>query len=53
MTQLDADGRLGTSFAGDETETLLGFLDYQRATFVWKCSGLDAAALRARSRVRR
>jgi uncharacterized protein DUF664 len=30
---------------GDETATLLGFLDYQRATFAWKCSGLDAAGL--------
>ena len=26
---------------------LLGFLDYQRATFAWKCSGLDAAGLAA------
>ena len=47
MTQLDAHGRLEPPFAADETETLLGFLDYQRATFAWKCSGLDAAALRA------
>jgi hypothetical protein len=34
--------------AGDETATLLGFLDRQRATFAWKTSGLDAAGLRAR-----
>jgi uncharacterized damage-inducible protein DinB len=27
--------------------TLLGFLDWQRATLEWKCSGLDAAGLRA------
>jgi uncharacterized damage-inducible protein DinB len=26
---------------------LLGFLDYQRATFAWKTSGLDAAGLQA------
>ena len=33
--------------AADEAATLLGFLDYQRATLAWKCSGLDAAGLRA------
>jgi Protein of unknown function (DUF664) len=33
--------------AGDEAATLLGSLERQRATFVWKCSGLDAAGLRA------
>jgi hypothetical protein len=27
--------------AGDETETLLGSLERQRATFAWKCGGLD------------
>jgi hypothetical protein len=27
--------------------TLLGFLERQRATFAWKCSGLDAAGLQA------
>jgi hypothetical protein len=32
--------------AGDETATLLGFLERQRATFAWKCGGLDAAGLR-------
>jgi hypothetical protein len=32
---------------GDETATLLGFLERQRATFAWKCGGLDAAGLRA------
>jgi uncharacterized damage-inducible protein DinB len=30
---------------GDEVETLLGFLDYQRATFDRKCIGLDADGL--------
>ena len=34
--------------AGDESATLLGFLERQRATFAWKCSGLDAAGLRHR-----
>ena len=33
--------------AGDETATLLGFLERQRATFAWKTDGLDAAGLRA------
>jgi uncharacterized damage-inducible protein DinB len=33
--------------AGDETATLLGSLERQRATFAWKCAGLDAAGLRA------
>ena len=35
-----------TPVASGETETLVGFLEYQRATFAWKCSGLDAAGLR-------
>lgn len=34
--------------AGTEIETLLGALERQRATFAWKCGGLDAAGLRAR-----
>lgn len=33
--------------AGDEAATLLGSLERQRATFAWKCGGLDAAGLRA------
>ncbi len=40
-------GSPGTSLAADETATLLGFLDYQRATLAWKCAGLDAVSLRA------
>jgi uncharacterized damage-inducible protein DinB len=47
MTDLDEHGRPEPPLAGDETATLLGFLDYQRATLAWKCSGLDAAGLRA------
>jgi hypothetical protein len=34
--------------AGNETATLLGSLERQRATFAWKCGGLDSAGLRAR-----
>jgi uncharacterized damage-inducible protein DinB len=47
MTNLDEQGRPEPPLAGDETATLLGFLDYQRATLAWKCSGLDAAGLQA------
>ena len=47
MTELDEHGRPEPPAAADEVATLLGFLDYQRATLAWKCSGLDAAGLRA------
>ncbi len=33
--------------AGDETATLLGSLERQRATLAWKCGGLDAGGMRA------
>jgi Protein of unknown function (DUF664) len=33
--------------AGDETATLMGSLERQRATFAWKSGSLDAAGLRA------
>jgi hypothetical protein len=47
MTYLNERGRAEPPAAGDETATLLGSLDRQRATFAWKCGGLDAAGLRA------
>src|SRR5579859_4758329 len=47
MTQLDEHGRPEPPAAGDESGTLLGFLDYQRATLEWKCSGLDSDSLNA------
>ena len=47
MTDLDEHGRPEPPPAGDETETLLGFLEFQRATLAWKCSGLDADGLQA------
>jgi uncharacterized damage-inducible protein DinB len=47
MTELDQQGRPEPPLAADEIDTLLGFLDFQRATLEWKCSGLDAAGLRA------
>ncbi|HEY5265486.1 MAG TPA: DinB family protein [Acidimicrobiales bacterium] len=45
MTNLDEQGRPEPPLAADESETLLGFLEYQRATFAWKCGGLDASGL--------
>ena len=47
MTDVDEHGRPEPPLAADETATLLGYLDYQRATLAWKCRGLDAAGLRA------
>lgn len=48
MTDVDEHGRPEPPQAAGETETLLGFLDYQRATLAWKCAGLDPAGLRAK-----
>jgi uncharacterized damage-inducible protein DinB len=45
MTDLDEHGRPEPPIAAGEVDTLLGFLDYQRATMAWKCAGLDAAGL--------
>ena len=47
MTHLDEQSRPEPPVAGDETATLLGFLERQRATFAWKSGGLDAAGLSA------
>jgi uncharacterized damage-inducible protein DinB len=43
--RFDEHGRPEPPEAADETATILGFLDYQRATLAWKCAGLDAAGL--------
>jgi uncharacterized damage-inducible protein DinB len=48
MTQVDDHGRPEPPIAANEIDTLLGFLDYQRATLAWKCRGLDAEGLRAK-----
>jgi uncharacterized damage-inducible protein DinB len=48
MTDLDEQGRPQPPVAADEVATLLGFLDYERATLAWKCSELDSAGLNAR-----
>ncbi|RIK17351.1 MAG: mini-circle protein [Acidobacteria bacterium] len=44
----DEHGRPEPPFAAGEAATLLGFLDFQRATLAWKTRGLDAEGLRAR-----
>ena len=48
MTDLEEPTHPEPPIAGDETATLLGSLDRQRATLAWKCGGLDAAGMRAR-----
>jgi uncharacterized damage-inducible protein DinB len=45
MTQVDSQGRAEPPVAADEAGTLTGFLDFQRATLAWKCSGLDQDGL--------
>jgi uncharacterized damage-inducible protein DinB len=47
VTLLDDQGRPEPPLASDEADTLVGFLEFLRATFAWKCSGLDAAGLTA------
>jgi len=47
MSDLDEHGRPEPPLAADEITTLLGFLDYQRATLAWKCAGVDDAGLGA------
>jgi hypothetical protein len=47
MTTMDEQSRPEPPMAGDETATLLGSLERQRATLAWKCGGLDAAGMRA------
>jgi uncharacterized damage-inducible protein DinB len=47
MTNLGEQIPAEPPVAGDETATLLGSLERQRATLAWKCGGLDAAGLRA------
>ncbi|MFF5210159.1 DinB family protein [Streptosporangium sp. NPDC000396] len=47
MTDLGEQERPEPPLAADETATLLGFLEYQRATLAWKCTGLDPEGLTA------
>ena len=46
MNKIDDQGRTEPPVSSDETATLLGFLEFQRATFDWKCRGVDSAGLR-------
>ena len=45
-TRVDEHGRSEPPRDGTEAATLLGFLDYQRATLQWKCRGLSDEQLR-------
>jgi uncharacterized damage-inducible protein DinB len=47
MTDIDEQGRPEPPITADEADTLRGFLDFHRATFAWKCAGLDSAGLQA------
>lgn len=38
--------RVDPPLSGNERETLVGFLEYQRETLAWKCSGLTSQQLR-------
>ncbi|WP_423920577.1 DinB family protein [Frigoribacterium sp. 2-23] len=44
---IDAVGRVEAPPAAGEVEMLLGFVNFHRQTFEWKCRGLDAEGLRA------
>jgi uncharacterized damage-inducible protein DinB len=47
MGDVDEQGRPEPPLASDEIGTLLGYLDFQRATLQWKCAGVDAAGMGA------
>ncbi|WP_369147838.1 DinB family protein [Streptomyces sp. R44] len=47
MTEITAEVWPEPPLAGTEAAAVLGALERQRATPAWKCSGLDAAGLRA------
>jgi uncharacterized damage-inducible protein DinB len=47
MADLKEKAQPEPPIAGDETATLLGSLERQRAYLAWKCGELDAAGLRA------
>ena len=48
IAAIDPESRPEPPHAGDERETLTGFLDYLRRTMVWKVSGLEEEALQRR-----
>ncbi|NNE95704.1 MAG: DUF664 domain-containing protein, partial [Acidimicrobiales bacterium] len=45
---IDEFGRPHPPLVADEPTALFAFLDYQRATLRWKCSGVDAVGMRTR-----
>ncbi len=45
MTDFSGDDRVMPPVAADEAATMLGFLNYQRDTLRWKCTGLTAEQL--------
>ncbi len=45
MTHLDDQGRPEPPELADEVATLRGYLEFQRATFDWKCGGVSAEGL--------
>jgi len=47
MTDTIEPGPPEPPIAGNETDTMLGSLERQRATLAWKCGGLDTAGMRA------
>jgi uncharacterized damage-inducible protein DinB len=47
--RIDEHGRPEPPPSADETTMLLAYLDYQRATFAWKCRGLDSGGLNTRT----
>jgi hypothetical protein len=47
MTFEEDQGPPEPPLAGDETATMLGSLERQRATLAWKCGGVDADGMRA------
>lgn len=47
MNEIDEQGRPEPPLAASELDTLVGFLEFHRATLAWKCSGLDDAGFRA------
>jgi uncharacterized damage-inducible protein DinB len=50
MTEpMDPEDRPDPPLEGDERATLNGFLDFQRATLEWKCSGLTPEQLARRA----
>jgi len=48
VSSVDDQGRPEPPIAAGEIDTLLGYLDYQRATFEWKVRGLGREAMSVR-----